>query len=245
MSSASELNRSLAEQQVHGAPRRRGVATWPLWAVLAGIAGIAGTVATDLRPIGELEAFQNGVEYTVTPADMLGLDPLLGRIGYFFGLVAIAALIVFAAAWRRHVEARFERSTAARVVSIGIVATAGALVLGYGWRGALANYLGAEAGLYGEEGLFVYYMLTDFGAYLPWMGVLVSAFALAWMAWVERSVSRILGGVTTVAAVGTFAGVLSTGVPGLPGVFMPAWLVVAGIWLAVGRSRVTRAENAR
>ncbi|MGX1700933.1 hypothetical protein [Microbacterium sp. NPDC055357] len=55
----------------------------------------------------------------------------------------------------------------------------------------------------------------------------------------------LVGGVTTVAAVGTFAGVLSTGVPGLPGVFMPAWLVVAGIWLAVGRSRVTRAENAR
>lgn len=220
-------------------PRRRRLAAWPLWAVVAGATGAVATFGTDLRPAAEQAAFDQGVEYVVTPADMMGLDPLLGRLGFVAGLIALAALIVFAAAWRRHVESRFSGSTAARVFSIGLVATAGALTLGYGWRGALANYLGPESGMYDSEGLFVYFMLTDFGAYLPWAAVVVSAFALAWMAWVERSVSRVLGTVTALFAVGTLGLVALTGVPGLPGVFMPAWLVIVGLWLAVGRSRVT------
>lgn len=217
-------------------------AVWPLWAVLAGAAGMIGTVATDLRPDAELEAIARGESHAVVPADMIGLDPTLARIGFLAGLVAILALIVFAAAWRRRVETRFSRSTAAHVVSIGFVASAGALILGYGWRGALANYLGPEAGLYGEEGLFVYYMLTDFGGYIPWCGLLASALAVAWMAWIERSVSRVLGSVATVFGVLTLGAVVVSGVPGLPGVIMPFWLAVTGLWLAVGRSRITEAE---
>lgn len=211
---------------------------WPLWAVLAGAAGLVGTVATDLRPDAEVEAINRGESHAVVPADMIGLDPAIGRIGFLAGLLAVFTLIVFAAAWRRHVETRFTRSTAARVVSIGLIASAGALILGYGWRGALANYLGPEAGAYGEEGLFVYYMLTDFGAYIPWTGLIASALALAWMAWVERDVSRILGTVAAILGVGTLGAVVVSGVPGLPGILMPIWLVVTGIWLAVGRSPI-------
>ncbi|GAA2250228.1 hypothetical protein N1031_19950 [Herbiconiux moechotypicola] len=218
---------------------------WPLWAVLAGVAGAVATVGTDLRPPAELAAWEAGAEYTVTPADMLELDPFLGRIGHVAGLVAIIGLLVFLSAWRRRVERPFARSTAARVVSAGLLATAGAALLGYGWRGALANYLGPEAGLYGEDGLFVYYMLTDFGAYLPWFGALVSALALAWMAFVERSVSRLLGTVSGVMAIGLLVGVVATGVPGLPGVLMPVWLAVTGLWLTLGRSLVTDAEITR
>ena len=140
-------------------------------------------------------------------------------------------------------ESRLPQSVAAGVVSFGVAATAAGLILGAGWRGALANYLGAESGLYGQDGLFVYYMLTDFGAYLPWYGVLVAAFGVVWLAFVERTVSRALGGVTAVIAVGALAQVVITGVPGLPGVYAPMWLVVLGIWLAVGRSRVTAAEG--
>ncbi|GGH40700.1 hypothetical protein [Microbacterium album] len=245
MSSTPDLARPHASRSNSAAPRGRRFVAWPLWATLAGAAGAIGTVGTDLRPAAETAAWQEGRDYIVTSADMAGLDPALGRIGYSVGLLAILALIVFAAAWRRHVEQRFAGSIGARVVSVGLVASAGALVLGYGWRGALANYLGPEAGLYDSEGLFVYYMLTDFGAYLPWTGVLVSAFGLAWMAWAERSVSRILGGFTTIAAAGALLLVLISGVPGLPGVFMPAWLAVTGIWLAVGRSRVAEREDAR
>lgn len=224
-------------------PARRRFAAWPLWAVLAGVGGTVGTVVTDLRPAAETEAWLNGTDYTVTVADMAGLDPAIGRIGYVAGLVAIVGLLVFQAAWRRHVEQRFTRSTAARVVSAGVVATAAAAILGYGWRGALANYLGPEAGLYDGHGLFVYYMLTDFGAYLPWFGVLVAAGALTWMAWAERTVSRVLGTFSGLAALALVVAVLLSGVPGLPGVLMPACLAIAGVWLAVGRSRITEASR--
>jgi hypothetical protein len=229
----------------HLSARPRRFTAWPLWALVAGVAGAVGTVGTDLRPEAESEAWQTGEDYTVTVADMAGLDPLIGRIGFVAGLVCIAALLVFAAAWRRHVEQIFTRSTAARVVSNGLIATAGAALLAYGWRGALANYLGPEAGTYDGDGLFVYYMLTDFGAYLPWFATLVAALALAWMAFAERTVSRILGGFSAAIAGLLFIAVLVTGVPGLPGTLMQAWLAVAGIWLAVGRSRITWAEVVR
>lgn len=241
MSSAPRLARSTAQP----VRRARRFTAWPLWATFAGIAGFTASIVTDLRPAAELAAFEGGYEYTVTPADMADLDPMLGRVGFTIGIFALAALLIFAAAWRTKVETRFGRSIAARLVSIGFTATAAALIFGYSWRGALANYLGSEAGLYGEEGLFVYYMLTDFGAYLPWYGVLVAAFGIAWMAWVERSVSRILGAFTTLAALGTLVMTLATGVPGLPGVYIPMWLVITGIWLAVGRSRITEAEELR
>lgn len=243
MSSTPELDRT-TDQRPQRAPRTRFVA-WPLWATLAGVAGIVGTLVTDLRPEAEIEAGQRGEDYIVGPADMLALDPMIGRIGFTAGMVAVAALIVFSALWRRNVETVFTRSAGARIVSGGIFASAGALIFGYGWRGALANYLGPESGLYDGEGLFVYYVLTDFGAYIAWGGVVVSALGLAWMAWGERNVSRVLGTVAAVFGAGAAAAVVVSGVPGLPGVFMPAWLTITGVWLAVGRSRITRDESAR
>ncbi|MCD2443056.1 hypothetical protein LQ757_12305 [Agromyces sp. SYSU K20354] len=213
---------------------------WPLWAALAGTAGFIGTVITDLRPQGEIDAIANGELYRVTAADMVELDPTLARYGYVAGVVAIVALLVFQAVWRRNIESEFTRSAGARAVSGGIIATAGGLVLGYGWRGGLATYLGPESHNYSPDGLFIYYMLTDFGAYMPWLGVVVAAGGLAWMAYVERNVSRVLGAFCGLAAVGTLGAVVVSGVPGLPGGLMPLWLTIAGIWLAVGRSRITQ-----
>ncbi|WP_292812727.1 hypothetical protein [Microbacterium sp.] len=217
-------------------------AAWPLWLTLAGIGGAIGTVGTDLRPAAETEAWENGTDYIVTSADVMGLDPLIGRIGFTAGLLGILGMLVFVGAWRRHVEARFVRSSAAGVVTAGLIATAGASLLGYGWRGALANYLGPEAGLYDSEGLFVYYMLTDFGAYLPWFGALVAVLGMGWMAWVERSISRVMASVGLVVALFLLVLTVATGVPGLPGTLTPIWLAIAGIWLAVGRSRITEPE---
>ncbi|WP_448808962.1 hypothetical protein [Agromyces bauzanensis] len=227
------------------AARRARFSAWPLWAALAGVAGFVGTVLTDLRPDAELAAAEQGQPYTVTYADMNHLDPLLGRIGYVAGIVAVIALLVFQAAWRRHVEVAFVRSTAARVVSGAVIATAGAAALGYGWRGALANYLGPESFNYEQQGVFVYYMLTDFGAYLPWLPMVAAAGALAWMAWVERSVSRVLGTLCALVTLALLGAVVATGVPGLPGALLPLWLTIVGVWLAVGRSRITQAIDVR
>lgn len=234
--------------QPEGAPvaaRRTRFAAWPLWAALAGAAGFVGTVLTDLRPDAELAAAEQGQPYTVTYADMNHLDPMLGRVGYVAGIVAVIALLVFQAAWRRHVEVALTRSTAARVVSGALIATAGAAALGYGWRGALANYLGPESFNYEQQGVFVYYMLTDFGAYLPWLPMTAAIGALAWMAWVERSVSRVLGTLCAVIAVGLLGAIVATGVPGLPGALLPLCLTIVGVWLAVGRSRITQPIDPR
>lgn len=217
---------------------------WPLWAAVAGALGFAGSIVFDVRPDAELQAWQRGEDYIVTAADMLGLDHVASRLGWTAGLLAVAALLVFQAVWRRHVERRFD-SAAARVVTGGVIATAAASLLGYGWKGALANYLGPEAGLYDENGLFIYYMLTDFGAYLPWFGVLVAALAVAWMAFVERIVSRFLGAVSGLFGLGLGALMFVSGVPGIPGTLIQLWLVVLGVWLALGRSRITQPELAR
>ncbi|ALJ19223.1 hypothetical protein [Microbacterium sp. No. 7] len=216
---------------------RRRVHLWPLWATVAGLLGFAGTIVFESRPAAEREAFEKGVEYTVISADVLGLDAFTSRLGWTAGVLSVVALLVFVGVWHRNVLRRVD-SAAAAVVAAGVLASAAALTLGYGWKGALANYLGTESGYYDQEGLFIYYMLTDFGAYLPWLGVLVAAFAVAWMAFAERHVSRILGGVSVTFAVGLGAFMLISGVPGIPGTLMPAWLAILGVWLAVGRSRV-------
>lgn len=224
--------------------RKRKLTAWPLWASAAGAFGFAGTVIFDVRPPAELEAFENGTVHVVTAADMSTLDIVAGRLGWMAGLFAVAALLVFAALWHTRV-ARTAHSAAATVVSFGIVATAAGGTLGYGWKGALANYLGTESGMYDANGQFVYYMLTDFGAYFPWVGVLVAAWAVLWMAFVERTISRILGGVTAVFALGLTALMFAMGVPGIPATLIPVWLGVFGLWLALGRSSIIAANRSQ
>jgi hypothetical protein len=227
-------------------PAKRGLrfAMWPLWGAAAAALAFAGTVVFDVRPAAEVAAWQAGEDYTVTSADMMALDHVASRMGWTVGLLGVLALFVFQGYWRRNVEQRFERSVGARIFAGGILATAATLMLGYGWKGALANYLGPESGLYDQEGLFVYYMLTDFGAYLPGFGLVVAALAIVWMAFAERIVSRVLGGVTAVAALFILVMTFGTGVPGLPGVYGVMWLGVAALWLAVGRSRITEPMDA-
>ncbi len=219
---------------------------WPLWAVAAGLLGFTATVLLDTRPHSELAAADRGEQFLVTPAVMDELDRMSNYLGFLVGFAAVASLLVFAAAWRARVEHRFPDSIAARVVSGGATITAAGLALGYGWKGALANYgyEGPETGMFADEGLFVYYMLTDFGPYIPWLGVLVGAGALAWLAWRERLVSRILGTFSGLYVLLVVAGYVLMGVPGLAGPASGLWLAMAGVWLAVGRSRITERQRA-
>lgn len=214
---------------------------WPLWGVLAGIAGFTATVLLDVRPASEDEAIAAGDTLAVGPEHMADLDRMQNMLGFLIGFVAVAALLVFQAAWRARVEGRFGDSIAARVVSGGFIASAAGLALGFGWKGALANYGydGPEFGLYGDEGLFVYYMLTDFGPYIPWLGTLVAAAAYGWLAWRERILSRVLGTVSLAYAALIGGAFIVTGVPGLAGPLGGIWLAGTSLWLVVGRSRAT------
>lgn len=219
---------------------------WPLWGAAAGLLGWTATVILDTRPEGELLAADAGLPFTTDPSVMDQLTRMPNYLGFLFGFAAVAAMLVFQGAWKRWVEHRFPESIAGHVVSGGLIATAAGLTLAYGWKGALANYGydGPETGLFGDEGLFVYYMLTDFGPYIPWLGVLVAAGALAWMAWRERLVSRVLGTISGLYFVGIFAGYAVTGVPGIAGPVGGLYLAAASLWLVLGRSRITLKELA-
>ena len=123
--------RSYAEAMPARAERRSG-GRWPLWGAAAGVLGIVGTIVTDVRPEGKGDG-----DSLVTAADM----EVLSRSGYHLGVVAgylaVAALLVFAAAWRRSAERFLPESIAARVVANGLIASAGALIFIGGIRSAM------------------------------------------------------------------------------------------------------------
>lgn len=230
---------STAAGTAHPSPR----ATRPWWAlggVAAGALGFVATGVTDPRS-GSPDPLA-----TITPDSALFTAESVARsfahLGVVVGYVTVALLIVLAAAWRQHVEPRVPASTAARVVSAGLVTSAGALALGYGWKGALAIYLpgGMDAGAYDPQGLFVYYMLNDFGGYIGWIGVTVSAGAMAWMALRERTVAIWIGVVSLLPVLATALYTGLTGLPGAPALTGPFWMVIAFAGLAFGRSAISR-----
>lgn len=208
---------------------------WPLTGAFAGVAGVLATLALDGRT-GPAE----GV--TVSDQLFLDLDPMVYRLSMLAGYTAVVLLLVFAAQWRRRVERRVPGSTAAHLVPLGLVASAAGLTYGYGWKGALGNYIpgGGEEGYYDTSGLYVYYLLNDFGSFIGWLGVVVAAGAVAWMGLRERTVSRWIGAVSVVPVALTVLMVSVLGVAGIPGMWGPLWLVVAGLGLAFGRSTITR-----
>jgi hypothetical protein len=208
---------------------------WPLYGVAAGVLGYAATLVLDGRTTGSDDV-------ALTPQLFEDLDPLVYRLSMIVGYAVVVLLLFYAANWRRRVEPRVPGSTAAHLVPLGLVASAAGLAYGYGWKGALGNYLpgGAEEGLYDDQGLYVYYLLNDFGAYIGWLGVVVAAGAVAWMGLRERTVSRWIGYFSLLPVVGVSAMVIGLGVAGVPGLFGPLWLVVAGLGLAFGKSAISR-----
>ena len=223
-----------ALSEVERATGRSG-GRWPLTGVLAGVLGVAGTLALDLHPAG----------VTVASADVVDqISRGKAQAGLVVGYLCVAALLVLAAQWRRFVEPRVPASTAARVVSGGLTAAAGALALGYGWKGMFAVYLPGgindETGGFDRAGLYTMYILNDFGAFIGWLGVVIAAGAVAWMAFRERTVSRWIGAVSLVPVLAVTAFAVLTGLPGFPGMVGPLWMVIAFAGLAFGKSTISR-----
>jgi hypothetical protein len=215
---------------------RRGRGRWPLVGVVAGLGSIAATLALDIHPT----SWDIDDPYTSEVVDQLSSGKAHASV--IVGYVVVGLLLVLAAAWRRHVEPRAEQSTAARVVPLGLTAAAGALSLGYGWRGALGLYGpgGQEEGAFDKTGLYVYFVLNDFGAYIGFLGIIVAALAVAWMGLRERLVSRWIGAFSILPVIPVVLTVGLFGLPGFPGVVSGLWLVVTFAGLAFGRSAVNR-----
>lgn len=210
------------------APSRR----WAWWGVAAGILGFVGTLVTlvsDADP---------------TPDSVSALDPGLYHFGGAAGYLAVAALLVTAAAWRARVARLIPASIAARVVADGLTASGGALALGYGWKLAMGLYLdgGANGGQFDQNGLFVYYMLNDFGPFIGWLGVVVAAGAMVVLGVKERAVPRWIGFVSIIPVLAVLVVGLGAGVAGFPGMVGPLWMIVTFGALALRRRVVTLSE---
>lgn len=217
-------------------PARR-FAAWPLLITACGVLGLAAALLEG-RPEGSVENF----EYPVEAADVLAVDWVPYRVSGALGYLLALLLLLTAAVWRHRVERRFSGSLGATVVSFGVLATAALVTLAYGWRGALGDYLpgAAEEDTYDAEGLYNYFILTDFSPYIAFVPLVASAYGLAWMAFHERLVSRGLGACAALLATAVLGACLVTGVPGIAGGAVIG-LVPAGVWLAVGRSAITEA----
>lgn len=210
---------------------------WPLFGAAAGLLGFVATLPLDGRK------FNDGESVKFTHDLFVDLNPAVYRASMIVGYISVVLLLVTAANWRRRVERRVPGSTAAHLVPLGLVASAAGLAYGYGWKGALGNYIpgGMEDDLFDEQGLSVYYMLNDFGAYIGWLGVVVAAGAVAYMAFRERTVSRWIGVVSLLPVVQTTVMVIGLGVPGVPGMLAGLWLFVAGLGLTFSKkSAITR-----
>ncbi len=216
-----------------GATERRP--RWPLYGAAAGVLGFVATLVLDGRTSGDDVIFSHQL--------FTDLDPLVFRLSMLTGYAAVVLLLVTAANWRRRVEPRVSGSTAAHLVPLGLVASAAGLTYGYGWKGALGLYLpgGVEEGSFDDQGLYVYLLLNDFGSFIGWLGVVVVAGAIAWMSLRERTVSRWIGIVSLLPVVQTTAMLAGLGVPGVPGLLAPMWLVVLGLGLTFGKKNtITR-----
>lgn len=217
------------------APSSGGVARrqrWPLWGAAAGVLGAVGHLAT-APPAAVFEAQSGGAGVEII--DML--DRGIFHVGAVAGYAAVVCLVVFAAAWRRSIGHVGIASTAARAVPLALVASAGAMILGYGVMGALSVYLpgGINAGDIPDEGLYVLWMFLDLGPYMAWWGVVGAALLVSYISLVERRLPIWLGVVGVLAWLPPVGFLAVAGLTGFAGVVGPVWLVVTAVGLAVSR----------
>jgi len=218
----------------HQAPATVGRGRWPLLGVAAGLGSIVATLALDIHPTSW------DIDEPFTQAVVDEVSSGKAHASVIIGYLTVGLLLFLAAAWRRHVEPRALASTAARVVPLALTAAAGALSLGYGWRGALGLYTGNEAGAFDDQGLYILFVLNDFGAYIGYLGVTVAAAAVVWMSLKERLISRWIGIFSILPILPVVITVAAFGLPGFPGVSSGLWLIVAFSGLAFGRSAINR-----
>ena len=207
---------------------RRIPQRWALTGVVAGVLGIIATLITDDRVNGTA---------AMSSADIGGLSRQAAWAGLVAGYGCITCLIVLSAQWRHIVESSAPFSVGARVVSTGLTAAAGALMLGYGWKGALAIYLpgGMDASEVAPDVLFVYYVLNDFGSFIGWFGIIISAGGVCFMSLSEGVLSRWLGWMSLPACAVVAGFAITTGLPGFAGVVGPVWLVLAFLAISLGK----------
>lgn len=226
------LDETAADEALTAAPRRRAV--WALWGVVAGAAGLVATMLSDQS--GSLAE----EDYMIGAAVVEKLESGPYHVGVVAGFVCVVALLVTAAGWRRWAAHTAPDSLAARVVSMAMVASAGAMMIGYGLKGSMAVYLpgGMDHEQMSQEGLYSIFMFLDLGAWMVWWGGVVAALAAVWLSFRERLLPVWIGVVSALFAVVPLAFLTLTGLPGMAAV-TSIWLAVVSVGLLVSRRATT------
>jgi hypothetical protein len=217
-------------QTSHDRPERRGArATWALAGASAGLLGFLGLMFDGSASLEDTDYLKG--------ADVVDLvDRGAYHIGLLLGLAAVFALLVNAAGWRRWVERAAPDNLMARLIPYGMIATAGAMILGYGFKGSFAVYLegGIDEGTMTKEGLYSVFMFLDFAPFMAWWGVTAAAVAITWLSLRHGLVPRWIGVLSAVMTLLPLAVVSITGLPGISFV-STVWLVVASVGVAASR----------
>lgn len=217
------------QAQLLPAPTRRSQ-RWALWGAAAGVLGFAGLTADGSMSLEEQDYLRG--------ADVIDhVSRGAYHAGIVLGMLAVFALLVVASGWRRFAAERAPDSLAARLVPNAMLASAGAMILGYAFKGSLAVYLpgGIDEGAMTKEGLYSVFMFLDFAPFIAWWGVLFAAAGTVWLSLKEKVLPRWLGIVSTLFVALVSLVVLATGLPGAPGVVTPLWLVISSIGVAASR----------
>lgn len=205
--------------------------SWALWGTAAGVLGMAGTMFT--QPVITEEDRATGL------AVMDLLDRGFYHAGALTGFLAVACLTAYAAGWQRLASQAVPGSIAARVVALGLTASAGALIVAYGTKGQLAVYLdgGINQNDYTPEALYTYFLIDDLAAFFGWWGAAIAAAAMVWLAFHDKIVARWIGALSFLVALAPLAMLAITGLTGFAGVVSGPWLIITGLGLAFARPR--------
>jgi hypothetical protein len=207
---------------------------WPLWGVAAGALGA-------IAHIGTLQNLSQE-EYVSGPAAIELLSQTRYHVGVVAGILAVFCLLVLAAGWRRWLAERAPDSLMANVVPLAMTASAGALILAYGFKGMLAIYLpgGMDHGWYPTEGLMTLFAIDDMAPFMGWYGVAMAAAALGIVSLKEGLLPKWFGILSVLFAIIPLGILFIFALPGFPGVILPAWAVITGIGLTISLRRAER-----
>jgi hypothetical protein len=204
----------------------RSRARWPLFAIAAGVLAIPGNL---LSLGGTLPEDEPDLDAYITQ-----LDRAKYHAAFVLLLASAACLVLLINSLRRWATERAGDRAAARVIPTALSITATLAVIAAAMAGSLALYLpgGMDDGIMWTDGLKASYLYLDFGALFGWWGAMLAAGASATLSFGRgRILPRWFGVVSAVLVAFPLAVAVITALPGLPGLFMPIWLIVFGMVL--------------
>lgn len=201
---------------------------WAWWGAAAGIAGLVANVVTDDQADRPAEG--------AGPEVIVELSRASYHVGVLAGFVAVACLIGFAAGWRRWARTG-KGDLGFDAVPTALTVSAAAMLVGYGVKGALAEYLpgGVNDDNFSDEALLTLFVMNDTAPWHAWWGVLFAAAFIAVTSLRSRALPLWLGVLAAVAVLLPLGIAIVSGAVAIAGLIGPVWLVVASVAIALRR----------